>query len=293
MNLSSKQDKDVDLNISDSRSHRSNDTNQHEPNNYPGSNHQESVVPSQCQKHQFQFKFHARTVDTKFWWQPSRCQDRDVAEFCRSCSSCQKTAGRNRVRAPLIPLLMIAQPLERIAMDIVGPLPRSAQGNCYMLVVYDYATRYPEAIPMKHIDAARVAEELMKILARVGVPKEVLTDQGTNFTSQLLTELYKMLHVQPICTTPYHPQTDGLVERFNHTLKRMLRKTIVKEGKDWDKLLPCCHIYYLHTMRYRRLWLHFHPLIFCMVSKFKGHWMSWVRHGRAVEIVKKVSYPTF
>ena len=70
------------------------------------------------------------------------------------------------------------------------------------------------------------------------MPREILTDQGTNFTSQLLLELYRMLHIQPIHTTPYHPQTDGLVERFNQTLKMMLRKTAVKEGMDWDVMLP-------------------------------------------------------
>ncbi len=96
----------------------------------------------------------------------------------------------------------------------------------------------PLAVPMKQVDAASVAEELLRIFARVGVPEEILTDQGTNFTSQLLTELYSMLHVRPIRTTPYHPQTDGLVERFNQTLKSMLQKTAKEEGKDWDTLLP-------------------------------------------------------
>ena len=91
---------------------------------------------------------------------------------------------------------------------------------------------------MRSIDAAQVAEELLQLFARVGVPDEILTDQGSNFTSHLLTEIYKMLHVHPIRTTPYHPQTDGLVERFNKTLKSMLRKAVTKEGKDWDKLIP-------------------------------------------------------
>ena len=63
-------------------------------------------------------------------------------------------------------------------------------------------------------------------------------DQGSNFTSQLLAELYGLLHVRPIRTTPYHPQTDGLVEQFNQTLKAMLRKAAVQEGKDWDLLIP-------------------------------------------------------
>ena len=107
-----------------------------------------------------------------------------------------------------------------------------------MLVICDYATRYPEAIPLHCIDAEHIAEELLKVFSRVGVPREVLTDQGSNFTSQLLTEVYRLLHIQPIRTSPYYPQTDGLVERFNQTLKAMLRKTADEGGKDWDKWVP-------------------------------------------------------
>lgn len=123
-------------------------------------------------------------------------------------------------------------------MDIVGPLPRSSTGKRYILVICDYATCYPEAVALRNIDANTVAEELLSFFARVGVPEEILTDQGTNFTSQLLKEVYRLLQIKPIRTTPYHPQTDGLVERFNGTLKAMLRKTTAEEGKDWDKLLP-------------------------------------------------------
>lgn len=110
-----------------------------------------------------------------------------------------------------------------------------------MLVVCDYATRYPEAVALRNIDAETIADELVTIFSRVGIPQEILTDQGANFTSHLLTELYRMLHIRPIRTTPYHPQTDGLVERFNQTLKHMLRRSVGKGGKDvkdWDTLLP-------------------------------------------------------
>ena len=73
-------------------------------------------------------------------------------------------------------------------MDIVGPLPKSRSGKRYILVVCDDATRFPEAIPLKSIDAAQVAEELLQLFARVGVPDKILTDQGSNFTSHLLTD---------------------------------------------------------------------------------------------------------
>ena len=110
-------------------------------------------------------------------------------------------------------------------------------GNRFILVICDYATRYPEAVPLRTINAENIAEELVKFFSRVGIPKEILTDQGSNFVSQLLTEIYRLLHIHPIRTTPYHPQTDGLVERFNKTLKSLLRKAAVDVGKDWDKLL--------------------------------------------------------
>ena len=113
----------------------------------------------------------------------------------------------------------------RIAIDVVGPLPRSSSGNKYILVVCDYATRYQEAIPMISVDAEHVAEALATLFAHVGVLSEILTDQETHFMSKLLSELYRLLHVRPIRTSPYHPQTDGLVERFNRTLKSMHCKT--------------------------------------------------------------------
>ena len=131
----------------------------------------------------------------RFYW-PSIFKD--VDEFCRSCCECQKTSPGRRAVAPLVPLPVIEVPFERITMDIIGPLPRSRSGNRYVLVVCDYATRWPEAAPLRSIDAEHVAEELMTLFSRVGVPREILTDQGSNFTSKLLTEVYKMLHIQPI-----------------------------------------------------------------------------------------------
>ena len=123
-------------------------------------------------------------------------------------------------------------------MDIVGPLPKTARGHRYILVICDYTTWHTEAMPLKKFTVPAVAEQLMELLSTHGVPKDILTDQGTNFMSQLLQELYKMLGVKPVRTTPYHPQTNGLVERFNQTLKQMLRKMIGEEGQDWDKLVP-------------------------------------------------------
>ena len=77
----------------------------------------------------------------------------------------------------------MAEPFQRIAMDLIGPLPKSHAGNRYLLVVCDYASRYPEAVPLRSIDADHVDRELIHIFSRVGIPQEILMDQGSNFTS--------------------------------------------------------------------------------------------------------------
>jgi len=120
----------------------------------------------------------------------------------------------------------MTEPFERIAMEIVGPLPWSQRGNQYMLVVCDYMTQYSEAVPLRSIDAGTVVECLIHFFSRVGIPKEILFDQGINFMSQFLKELYNVLHINQLCTSPYHSQTDGLVGHFNQVLKAMLRKLI-------------------------------------------------------------------
>uniref|UniRef100_A0A7N6BLW2 Gypsy retrotransposon integrase-like protein 1 n=1 Tax=Anabas testudineus TaxID=64144 RepID=A0A7N6BLW2_ANATE len=164
---------------------------------------------------------------------------RDVAQFCKSCPQCQKTFARVPSRAPLYPLPIIGTPFERLGMDIVGPVEKSKAGNRYMLVITDYATKYPEVFPLKSVKAKAVAFSLVQFFSRVGFPREILTDQGTNFMSTLLKQVYKLLGIVSVRTTPYHPQTDGLTERFNQILKQMLRKFVNETGSDWDQWLPC------------------------------------------------------
>ena len=131
--------------------------------------------------------------------------------MCQTCPECQRDIVKRPTKVPMIPLPVISEPFQQIAMDIVGPLPRTQSSNKYMLVVFDYGTRYPEAVPLCCIDAATIAEELLRMFACVGIPKEIFTDQGSNFTLQLLKELYCLLKVKGICTSPYHPETDSIL----------------------------------------------------------------------------------
>ncbi|PIK45484.1 hypothetical protein BSL78_17652 [Apostichopus japonicus] len=117
-------------------------------------------------------------------------------------------------------------------------LTRTKKGNRYVLVVVDYATRYPEAIPIPNQEAETIAEELVKLFSRVGIPEEIVSDQGTNFTSKLMKEVCNLLEIDHLKSSPYHPQTNGLVERFNGTLKSMLRAFVTQQPESWDRYIP-------------------------------------------------------
>ncbi|KAK3551824.1 hypothetical protein QTP70_028996, partial [Hemibagrus guttatus] len=163
----------------------------------------------------------------------------EVQAFCHTCLRCQQTAPQKPTPAPLhFPLIGV--PCKRVGMDLVGPLLKSARGHENNLVMVDYATRYPEAVPLRKATSRNVARELLALFSRAGIPKDILTDQGTPFTSQLTVDLCGLLQVKHLRTSVYHPQIDGLVERFNQTIKRMLCRVIDEEGRNWD--LPLLYV---------------------------------------------------
>lgn len=136
------------------------------------------------------------------------------------------------------PVPVVSEPFKKIAIDIIGELPRSKSGCKYILTIVDYATRYPEAIPLKNISSKTVADALIQCFTRLGIPEELVSDQGSNFVGKLMTQLYEHLGITKIQTSVYHPEANGLVERFNGTLKTMLRKFVKDSVQDWDRYLP-------------------------------------------------------
>lgn len=150
----------------------------------------------------------------------------DIATHCRTCEVCQRSQSRCPTKVKMVTMPLISKPFQRNAMDIVGPLPCTQRGNRFILTLCDYATRFPEAMAVPSTDVSRIAREQVAVFAWVGVPDEILSDQVLNFMFALLEEVYWLLNIRRICTTPYHPQTDGLVERFNGTLKAMVKKFV-------------------------------------------------------------------
>ena len=134
------------------------------------------------------------------------------------------------------PLPVISTPFSRMAFDLVGPLLSTKQGYKYLLTCICLGSKYPEALPLKQVDAQTVAEGMCKFFSRTGIPNEVLTDQGSVFTGKLHKALCNTLGITHLRTLAYHPQTDGCLECWHATLKSMLRKCPDRQ-QDWDKLL--------------------------------------------------------
>ncbi|PIK62720.1 hypothetical protein BSL78_00299 [Apostichopus japonicus] len=136
-------------------------------------------------------------------------------------------------------VVKIGEPLQRVAIDVLGPLPETYNGNKCIVVIADYFTRWTEAYPVPNQEAATVASVVAEqFVARFGVPQIIHTDQGSNFECNLFKELCKLLGIEKTRTTAYRPQSDGLVERFNRTLEQMLSVYVNESQKDWDVHVP-------------------------------------------------------
>ena len=129
--------------------------------------------------------------------------------------------------------------MERIAIDVLGPLPLTESGNKYIVVIADYFTKWVEALPIPDQKASTIAELLVKeVVCRLGVPQLIHSDQGRNFESTLFAEMCQLLSIKKTRTTPYHPASDGMVERFNRTLEAQLSKFADHNQRDWDLHIP-------------------------------------------------------
>ena len=171
-----------------------------------------------------------------------------VIEHVNNCMICAKRKATGGSKAPLKPLQPVERVFERIAMDIVGPVHESRNGNKYILVLSDYASRFAITIPMVNQKAPTVAEHFVnEVISKYGAPENVLTDQGTNFLSLLIKNICELFKINQLRTTSYHPQTDGLVERFNRTLCDMLACYVNEEPEKWDKFLPFVTLAYNTT----------------------------------------------
>ena len=147
----------------------------------------------------------------------------DVRRWTRSCIQCQRAKIQRHSTPSLSPLPTPDARFDTIHIDLVGPLPPS-RGFTYLLTCVDRFTRWPEAIPLTAITAEDVAQALLSgWIARFGVPSTTVTDRGRQFKSKLWHTLMTLLGSKRARTTAYHPQSNGMVERFHRQLKAALK----------------------------------------------------------------------
>ena len=171
-----------------------------------------------------------------FYWFQMQNSVQSWIQNCKVCSA--RKHPRKSPRAPL-KKYTAGYPLDRACTDILGPFPTSNNGNRYILLVMDQFTRWVEAYAIPDFTAQTVAHKIVhEFVSRFGTPLELHSDQGRNYESKLFREMCVALDIHKTRTSPYHPQSNGVVERFNSTLVNMIASYVSKNQKDWDVNLP-------------------------------------------------------
>lgn len=181
------------------------------------------------------FRKTLKRIKTDYFWKGMYPQ---ILAYIKSCNSCNER--RSHIPSKLAPLQRMpiaSRPMEYVAIDAMGPFPLTYSGNKYILVISDYFTRWPEAYATPDIKSDTVARTLELFITRHGVPDHLISDRGTNFLSQSISKVYATLGISKHSTSPYHPQTDGVVEKLNGTLINSISHLVNETQTDWDRHL--------------------------------------------------------
>ena len=172
-------------------------------------------------------------VTDKFVWHSMK---KDITLWTRTCINCQRSKIHRNTKSSLGSFPQPTRRFGHIHVDVVGPLP-SSEGQRYLFTIIDRSTRWPEAVPMEEASTMSCATALLNAwISRFGLPEHITSDRGSVFTSDIWSSLAKLLGVNLHHTTAYHPQANGMVERWHRTLKASLTARCV--GSDWHSQLP-------------------------------------------------------
>lgn len=177
---------------------------------------------------------HKRSPHEKFCW-PSLF--RDVQHWCKSCEACQKESDKRITYEPRNPVFSYGL-FEKWGVDAIGPLPQTNTRKVFIIVAIDYMTHWAEAVSTRRITAQEVGKFIFEsICCRFGVPLEIVSNHGPGFRANILQELLTKLKVKHRFSSPYYPQCNGLVEKTNGILVKIIAKKVQERPKDWDKHL--------------------------------------------------------
>ena len=171
----------------------------------------------------------------RHWWWDGMYNE--TLKFTSNCPQCAVVTGGGRHHRPPLHPIPVSRPFQIVGVDVME-LPKTDRGNRYVLVFQDFLTKWPLVFPMPDQKSQRIAELLVnEVIPLFGVPEALLSDRGANLLSHLMYDICDLLGITKLNTTAHHPQCDGMVERFNRTLKSMLRKHAANFGSQWDRYL--------------------------------------------------------
>ena len=173
-----------------------------------------------------------RTLARSWWWSGMY---HDTIKFAESCPQCAIATGSSRSNKPPLHPIPVDRIFQIFGVDVMD-LPKTDRGNQHVVVFQDFLSKWPFVFPVPDQKAITLVKLFVEEV--VPVPEALLSDRGTNLLSHLMQDVCKLLGTTKLNTTAYHPQCDGMVERFNRTLKMMLRKHAAEFGSQWDTSLP-------------------------------------------------------
>ncbi|XP_064383224.1 uncharacterized protein LOC135348618 isoform X3 [Halichondria panicea] len=180
-----------------------------------------------------------RTIDkicSRFYW---KSMVEEIREYVKNCSQCQRmNPAFVKTNAKLHPISVQPKVWHQVGIDLIGPLPITPNGSKYVVTLVDYFSKWAEAAPLPDKTAFGVAMFLYNLFCRFGFCEVLISDQGREFVNQVNTELFRFTGTEHRVTSAYHPQTNGLTERFNQTLQTALLKYVNDSQTDWDYHLP-------------------------------------------------------
>ena len=174
-------------------------------------------------------------IERRSWWPNLKG---DLKDYISRCPQCQLSKHSSTVSAPLRPVPSVALPFERWGLDFVQNLPKTKSGNCHIITAIDYATRWIVAKAVKEMTQETVIQFLYEnILINYGSPYEIITDRGKQFLADAVKEFEQRQAIDHHPTTPYHPQTNGMVERMHAMLGHSITTLSESKPERWDEFL--------------------------------------------------------
>lgn len=173
-------------------------------------------------------------IKERYFWKNMRS---DIEIYVKNCKSCQSNKAFRKInKAPMQITTTASKPFDRISLDIVGPLPEAGiQKLRFILTLQDDLTKFSMAYPISNATAEESCECLVHFISVFGIPKVIVTDQGSNFTADLFKRTCEFLKIKQIWSSPYHPQTQGALERSHSTMKEYLKSYVNENQTDWHK----------------------------------------------------------